>query len=174
MKYDVKYNEQTVRERIAATANALRKKGILTEDTVYLVMLNGGLWFATHLFDALGGVGNKVFMIKGHSYTGVERGEFLWDCLPDEQEVTCRKLVILDDICDSGATINIIYRFFKTKAERITFVTLLERTTRQIDADVELYSCIQDDSQDFFVGCGLDDNETSRFLPYVGVLQVEN
>lgn len=168
MKYKVKYSEQVVRESIARMADQLRQQGVLADDVVYLVMMNGGTWFASHLFDCLGDMENEVHWIKGHSYNGQERGELKWDYLP-KFNVQGKRLVVLDDICDSGATINAIYHYFQGAAAKITFVTLLQRANTQVEKGIDIYSCIMDDSEDFFVGCGLDDNDTGRMLPYVGV-----
>jgi len=168
MNYKVKYSEQYVRERIAQAAKQLRDKGILTDDTVYLIMMNGGIWFAMHLFDCLGDMNNAVYMIKGHSYSGQNRGELQWDYIP-EMHLEGKRVVVLDDICDSGATINAIYHYFHDQVASIHFVTLLQRANTQLEEEISLYSCIHDDSKDFFVGCGLDDNEMGRMLPYIGV-----
>lgn len=169
--YRIKYTESFVRERIAETAHRLQQEGILNDQVVYLVMLSGGIWFAQHLMDSLGTISNAIYYVKGHSYRGKERGEFVWDYLP-QMDIQGKQVVVLDDICDSGATTNALFHYLTdAKASRIEFVTLLQRATAQLDNGIRVHTCIMDDSKDFFVGCGLDDNDLCRNLPYVGVIE---
>ncbi len=167
--YEIKYSEQTVALAIKEMANRLKEDGVFTEDSVFLIMLGGGLWFATHLFDNWGRMNNEVYFLKGHSYNACNRQQFTWDYMPDV-DFTGRHLVVLDDICDSGATVRHIYDLLRDKAASVRFVTLLERMPSRLPQEIKLYSCIRDDSTDFFVGCGLDDNDKGRMLPYVGIV----
>lgn len=167
--YRIKYSQSFVQERIAATVRELTESGVINPNTVFLVMLNGGVWFASHLFDEIPDMLNEVYFIKGHSYQGATRGEFIWDLSP-EPGLQNRQVVVLDDICDSGHTTNAIYDALRPLTSQVSFLTLLRRTTCAIKPEVTLYSCIIDDSDDFFVGCGLDDYGAARMLPFVGVI----
>ena len=64
-----------------------------------------------------------------------------------------------------------LYHFLQPKAAKVSFFTLLKRSFAVVEDGIELYTCIEDDSHDFFVGCGLDDNGLYRMLPYVGVVK---
>lgn len=167
--YRIKYSQSQVKESIASTARDLIESGVINSQTVFLVMLNGGVWFASHLFDEIPDMLNEVYYIKGHSYSGTEHGELIWDIEPDSS-LQNRQIVVLDDICDSGNTTNAIYDALSSLTHDISFVTLLRRTTCVLNPKVRLYSCITDASDDFFVGCGLDDYNSGRMLPYVGVI----
>lgn len=168
--YRIKYTESVVRERIARTVASLREEGIISDQTLFLVMLNGGVWFASHLFDAIPDMMNEVEYIKGHSYSGQSHGELTWDLRPSVA-IQNRQVVVLDDICDSGNTTNTVYEALRGVAKDVCFVTLLRRTTAVLAEGVRVYSCIEDDSDDFFVGCGLDDFDKGRMLPFVGVVE---
>ncbi len=170
MSYPVKYSASFVRERIAQTVSELRATGVINDRVVFLVMLNGGVWFALHAFDCIPEMPNEVYMLKGHSYSGKQRGTFYWDYFPD-LNLKEREVLVLDDICDSGATVNTLYHFLQPKAAKVSFFTLLKRSFAVVEDGIELYTCIEDDSHDFFVGCGLDDNGLYRMLPYVGVVK---
>lgn len=168
--YRVKYSQSFVAEHIAATVRDLLEQGVINEQTVFLVMLNGGVWFAGHVFDNIPDMLNEVYFIKGHSYNGTSHGELVWDYMPSVN-LENRQVVVLDDICDSGNTTTAIYKALRPLTSQITFVTLLRRSTANLPEDICLHSCINDDSDDFFVGCGLDDYDHGRMLPFVGIVE---
>lgn len=168
--YRIKYSQSFVQERMVATVRDLMDQGVINDQVVYLVMLSGGVWFASHLFDHIPDMTNEVFYIKGHSYQGALRTELQWDYLP-KLDLANRQVVVLDDICDSGHTVNAIYEALRPQTQHIAFLTLLRRASSQVNPEIPVYSCIVDDSEDFFVGCGLDDYERSRMLPFVGVIE---
>lgn len=170
--YPIRYDAQTVSHHIDRTARALQEKGILTDETVYIVLMNGGCWFAMHLFDCLGDMHNTVYFVKAHSYHGTERGELSWDYLP-QMDLNGKPVVILDDICDSGETVEACYRYLNEnyRPDNVKVLTLLRRSTTRVSDAIELHSCIVDPTDSFFVGCGLDDNGEGRMLPYVGIVQ---
>lgn len=168
--YRIKYSQPFVREQITKTVRGLIENGTINEQTVFLVMLNGGVWFASHVFDNIPDMLNEVYFIKGHSYSGQSHGELVWDYLP-QMSLENRQVVVLDDICDSGNTTSAIYQALRPMTSRISFLTLLRRTSAKLAEDLELNSCIVDDSDDFFVGCGLDDYDRGRMLPFVGVVE---
>ncbi len=169
LNYKVKYTKEEVQHHIKQMVDCLVKEKILTDECVYIVMMNGGCWFAMHLFDYLGDMNNPVYFVHAHSYHGTERGALEWDYMP-KMDIEGKDVVVLDDICDSGATMEAMCSYLKEeRAPRsINVVTLLKRSESTIS--YPLHSCITDFTPDFFVGCGLDDNGYGRMLPFVGVV----
>ncbi|MCQ2348835.1 MAG: hypothetical protein MJZ65_06615 [Paludibacteraceae bacterium] len=168
MKYPVKYSKAHVAAAIRKMAHKLKNEQIVNDNTIYLVMLNGGVWFAMKLFEQMGNMDNEVYFIKGHSYDGTNRQTFTWDYMP-EIDLAGRDVVVIDDICDSGETLKQVYMQLKDQVHSVTMVTLMLRTPRALDAAIPLYTCIEDGSSKFFVGCGLDNRHHGRLLEYVGV-----
>ncbi len=171
MDYRVKYTASQVAAAISKAVSSLQAEGILAQDTVYIVLMNGGTWFASHVFDRLEEPHNEVYYVKLHSYEGTNSGTIHWDYLP-EMKLTGRNMVVLDDICDTGKTDAAFYQYLQTCSPRsVCFFTLLKRTTTRLPEEIPLYACIEDNSADFFVGCGLDDNAHGRLLPYIGIVE---
>lgn len=167
--YKCKYSRLRVALRIRQMARQINKDHLITPDTVFLVMLSGGVWFSSKLFDALGNLNHPVFYIKGHSYTNNQRGQFIWDIMPDI-ELKNKNVIVIDDICDSGETLLAIQQLLQAQeVSQLTAITLLKRCPSKIENQIPLYSCFHDHSKDYFVGCGLDDNGHSRLLRYIGV-----
>lgn len=88
-----------------------------------------------------------------------------------EQDVTGKNLLIVEDIIDSGNTLNKIKILFQDrKAKSVRICTLLDKPSRRVvNVDVDYVGCEIPD--EFVVGYGLDYIEQYRNLPYVGVLK---
>ncbi|PBB04902.1 MULTISPECIES: hypoxanthine phosphoribosyltransferase [Salimicrobium] len=90
-----------------------------------------------------------------------------------DTQVEGRDLLIIEDIIDSGRTLNYLVDLFKyRKANSIKIVTLLDKPAgryAQIKADTVGFEV----PDEFVVGYGLDYNEKYRNLPYIGVLKPE-
>ena len=167
MNYPVKYSPAEVSEAISRLQDEL--KPLLAENPVIVVVMNGGVFLSSRLLFSLS-VPVDLRYVKVTSYLGKQQGavSVADDSLGD---VSGRPVVVMDDICDSGTTVNRIHHLLLERgAASVQYFTLLKRAQAQTDEGVSLHYGIYDDSSDFFVGCGLDDNGVGRNLPFVGVL----
>ena len=90
-----------------------------------------------------------------------------------QQDITGREIVIVEDILDSGVTLNYLKNYLMVRRPAsITIATLMDKPARR-KADIYAdYSCFEIPDA-FVVGYGLDYNERYRNLPYIGVLKPE-
>ena len=89
------------------------------------------------------------------------------------QPIEGRHIIIVEDILDSGVTLNYLknYLLFRKPAS-VTIATLMDKPSRR-RADIYAdYSCFEVPDA-FVVGYGLDYNQRYRNLPYIGVLKKE-
>lgn len=89
------------------------------------------------------------------------------------EDIEGRHIIIVEDILDSGVTLNYLKNFLLVrKPASISIATLMDKPARR-KADVYAdYSCFEIPDA-FVVGYGLDYNERYRNLPYIGVLKHE-
>ncbi len=89
------------------------------------------------------------------------------------QDILGRHLILVEDILDSGVTLNYLKQYLTVrKPASIRIATLLDKPARR-KADIFAdYSCFEVPDA-FVVGYGLDYNETYRNLPYIGILKPE-
>ncbi|NLH01112.1 MAG: hypoxanthine phosphoribosyltransferase [Clostridiales bacterium] len=89
------------------------------------------------------------------------------------EDIAGRHVVIVEDILDSGVTLNYLCGYLKNrKPASITLVTLLDKPARRkspVKADFVGFEV----PDEFVVGYGLDYAEKYRNLPFVGVLKPE-
>jgi len=89
------------------------------------------------------------------------------------EDITGRHIVIVEDILDSGVTLNYLCGYLKNrKPASITLVTLLDKPARR-KAPVQAEFVGFQVPDEFVVGYGLDFAEKYRNLPFVGVLKPE-
>lgn len=84
-----------------------------------------------------------------------------------------RDVLIIEDIIDSGLTLNYLVELFHyRKAKTVKVVTLLDKPKgRKVDLKPDMAGFIVPD--EFVVGYGLDYAERYRNLPYIGILKPE-
>lgn len=90
-------------------------------------------------------------------------------------DIKGRHVVILEDIFDTGNSLDFVYNHLLSKEPAsLKICTLLDKPSRRnpkitLQADYVGFEV----PNEFVVGCGLDYNEYYRNLPYVGVLKPE-
>ena len=88
-------------------------------------------------------------------------------------DVEGRHLILVEDILDSGVTLNYLKNYLLVrKPASIKVATLLDKPARRKADIVADYFCF-DVPDAFVVGYGLDYNERYRNLPYIGILKPE-
>ncbi|WP_034551448.1 hypoxanthine phosphoribosyltransferase [Carnobacterium funditum] len=90
-----------------------------------------------------------------------------------DTNVEGKDLLIVEDIIDSGRTLNYLIEMFRyRKAKSIKIVTLLDKPEgRVIDMKADYVGFLV--PNEFVVGYGLDYDEKYRNLPYIGILKPE-
>lgn len=90
-----------------------------------------------------------------------------------EGSVTDRDVLIVEDIVDTGKTLEKVTEMFRAKgAKEIKIVTLLDKPARREKAiEADYVGFVVPD--EFVIGYGLDYNQKYRNLPYIGVIREE-
>ena len=89
------------------------------------------------------------------------------------EDIEGRHLILVEDILDSGITLNYLKNYLSVRRPAsIRVATLMDKPARR-KADIYAdYSCFEVPDA-FVVGYGLDYNENYRNLPYIGILKPE-
>lgn len=168
----VLFDAETIAGRNAELAREIAAAGYI--DLLVISVLKGSFVFAADLLRALhhAGLSPEVDFLSVSSYGAgtVSHGEItvLRDIGTD---VAGRDVLIIDDILESGSTIDFARNLILERgARRVGVVVLLDKPgkrKRQIDADHIAFVC-----PDFFVvGYGMDAAHAFRELPFVGVVE---
>ena len=166
------FDEKTILRRLDELAAQISADYHDRELTV-VAILNGSLIFMADLLRRIP-LPLKLDCLSVASYHGglQSSGEVIFRQVAPP-DVAGRHILLLDDILDSGATLNAIQERLETASPRSIRVCVLLRKikprTRVATADYVGF----DIADEFVVGYGLDYMERYRNLPYIGVLRKE-
>jgi hypoxanthine phosphoribosyltransferase len=164
------FDSATIEERIREIALSItNNKTHTNKDTpvVLICVLNGGFMFYAKLAEQLQHLDPECDFIKVKSYEGQERGG-LEILLHSSINVKDKDVYIVDDIYDSGVTMDSLKKYYTNKgASNVTIVTLIKRAINEINMPYGSYYGFQIHDE-WVVGFGLDDEEgKKRTLSYI-------
>lgn len=152
---------QNIIAEMADEMNALKPKNPL-----FIVVLNGSFLFAADLlkqldFDA------EVSFIKLQSYEGTQTTGTVTEVMGLQTDISNRTVVVLEDIIDTGITLEKIYTLLeKEKPKEIHIATLLFKASAY-QKELAIHYIGKEISNEFVVGYGLDYEELGRTLPQI-------
>jgi len=151
-----------IKERIAEIASALREE-YKDRKPVFLVILNGAFIFASDLMRAYG-EDCEVSFVKLSSYNGLRSTNKIKVDMGIQIDITNKDILIVEDIIDTGATLNKFLVDVKSRnPNSIKLVSLVVKPdAMKYDIPIDYFGF--NIPNDFVVGYGLDYNELGREL----------
>lgn len=134
-------------------------------------LLKGSVPFLAELMKHID-IEMEVDFMKVSSYSGVHSTGAVTITKDTSTPLVDRDVIIVEDIVDSGLTIQEIKNLLKDrKAKSIRVATLLDKPSGRTVPNLYPDYIGQEIPGKFVVGFGLDYDELYRNLPYVGVLK---
>lgn len=165
-------DEEKINKRIIEIAKQIENK-YKGEEVILVCVLKGAAYFAIELSKRI--ESNKVILdfVKIKSYEGTSTnssGNIRFD-LDINQNIENKNVIIIEDIIDTGLSLNYLYNYFKKKnPKKLEICVLLDKKERrEIDVDID-YTGFEIENK-FVLGYGLDYDEKYRNLPYVGYIE---
>ena len=168
----VLYSEEQIKARVQEMGDTLYEQ-FKGKDPLFLGVLKGSFIFMADIVRACQ-IKSDVEFIAVSSYQNATSSSGVVQITHDlQQDITGRDLIVIEDILDSGVTLNYLKNYLMVrKPASITIATLMDKPARR-KADIYAdYSCFEIPDA-FVVGYGLDYNERYRNLPYIGILKPE-
>lgn len=169
-KIDILFDDYTIKNRVKTLASFINEDYSDTSDIVLLCVLKGAINFFGELsllldFDA------EYEFVGLSSYEGeASTGNIqLTTKLPD---VKSKNVIIIEDIVDTGRSIEYLKNLIGADANDVKVCTLLDKPSRREVAIEPEYVAFQIENH-FVVGYGLDYNQKYRNLPYIGVARFD-
>ncbi len=142
-------------------------------DIVFLCVLTGSIFFFSELVRNLK---NDVLTeyIKVSSYKGTQTTENVKILKDISIDITNKVVFIVEDIIDTGLTLNKIISLFKERnPKELLICTLLDKPSKRL-VDIKIDFCGFVIPPEFVIGYGMDLDEKYRNKPYIGVLRGNN
>lgn len=163
-------SEEEIKARVQELGDQLYDQ-FKDKNPMFVGVLNGCFIFMADLVRAAQ-LKSEVEFIGLSSYKNATKSSGVVQITRDlQRDITGRDIIVVEDILDSGNTLNFLTEYLKTKgASSVTIATLLDKPARRekpITADYAGFEV----PDEFVVGYGLDYCQQYRNMPYIGVLK---
>jgi len=165
--------EQELQNGVARLGEEINKTFTDEDDPLLVCVLKGAFVFLADLTRQLD-MRHEVDFMEVSSYgAGTESTGIVRILLDLEQSIEGRHVLVVEDIVDSGRTLDYMVRNLRTRGPAsVRVCALLSKPSRR-EVDVQLDWVGFEVPNEFVVGYGLDYAEAYRNLPFIGVLKKE-
>lgn len=174
MENDVKkvlISSEQIAKRTREIANQI-DKDYAGHTPILVGLLKGSVPFMAELLKDVSIFCQTEYMVVS-SYQGTQSTGEIKIVKDIDVSIKDRDIIIVEDIVDTGITLNTIVKLLKHRGARsVEIACLLNKEARRV-APVDAKYIGFDIPDEFVIGFGLDYNEMYRNLPYVGVLKEE-
>lgn len=165
-------DEKQLQERIKEIADEI-SEDYHNEEIILICILKGAVYFAIDLSKNIKNENLIIDFMKVSSY-GINNRESTGNItfsLDVSQGIENKNVIIVEDIIDSGITLNYLYDYLKKqKPKSLKICVLLDKKERR-EKDVKIdYKGFEIENK-FVLGYGLDYDEKYRNLPYIGYVE---
>ena len=166
-------DEASLQKRIKDLAAQIEEDYREIDDLLLICVLKGAFIFLADLSRALRLPHQLDFMGVSSYGSGTESSGAVQILLDLKQDVAGKNLLIVEDIIDSGRTLDYMRRNLLARSPAsLRIVTLLDKSERR-EVDVEVDYTGFSIPNEFVVGYGLDFGEIYRNLPFIAILRPE-
>lgn len=161
-EFEVLIKSSEIQERVNAIAKEINSD-LKDEDVIFLGILNGAFMFASDLFKRIN-LDCQITFLKVASYQGTMSSGNVKRLIGINEDIKGKTVVILEDIVDSGHTLdNIIRQLIGYEPASIKTATLLFKP-KAYQKKIPVDYIGMEIPNDFIVGYGLDYNGYGRNL----------
>jgi len=162
-RFEVYLSAQAIEKRIDALAETINTD-YFGKKLLFISILNGSFMFTADLLKKIN-LPCEVSFVKVASYAGTDSSGTVKELIGLDREIAGYDVVIVEDIVDTGRTMDSICRSLKNKeAASLSICTLLDKPERrEVEVQVNYIGFSIPDR--FVVGYGLDLDGFGRNLP---------
>lgn len=162
---------EQIQEKVKAVADRINHD-LVGKKPIFVGVLNGAFMFAADLFRQITIEDSEITFVRLKSYAGTETTGKVKTITELNESVVDRTVVIIEDIVDSGYTMERMVHRLKEDlgAKEIYVCCLLSKPNALKVKDLKLDYVAMEIPNDFIVGYGLDYNEMGRNLPDIWVV----
>ena len=161
-KFSLSIPAEKIQEAVKTVAEEINRD-LADKNPLFICVLNGAFMFAGDLMKHVN-IPCEITFIKLSSYAGLYTTGEVKEVLGLSENVVDRNIVVVEDIVDTGITMEKIINSLKTKGTNdIKVVTFLQKPDA-LQRDIEIDYIAMKIPNDFIVGYGLDYDGYGRNL----------
>lgn len=175
MTFEPYIDRQTIAKRVRQLAQQINAdlQASGESNPLFICVLNGAFPFASDLFRAYDDDAQITF-VRLKSYDGTESTGNIRQMMGLQEDVTGRSVVIVEDIIDTGRTIQSLMSDLRGKgAKDVRVATLMYKPLSSVTGLRPDYVGFEIPSK-FILGYGMDLDEKARNLPDIYILAEQN
>jgi len=134
------------------------------EDVLFICVLNGSFMFTSELFKRINIVESEVTFLKLSSYEGTDTTGNVKELIGLNEPLKGRTLVVLEDIIDTGITIQKVVKLLEGQEPKSVKIATLLLKPEKFGNKMPIDYVGIEIPNDFIVGFGLDYNRKGRNL----------
>lgn len=161
-EFAISIPEEKIQEAVRNVAERI-SWDLAGKDPLFLVVLNGAFMFAADLMKSVN-IPSEITFIKLSSYQGTSTTGAVKEIFGLNESVEGRTVVIVEDIVDTGFTMQKIINSLKEKKAADIRVATFFLKPNSLQCDIELNYVAMEIPNDFIVGYGLDYDGYGRNL----------
>lgn len=164
-KFTLYISEEQIKARVKEVATQM-DNDLKDKNPLFLVILNGSFIFAADLLRDLN-FPCEITFVRVSSYEGTSTTGQVKQLLGLKENVEGRTVVIVEDIIESGYTMQEILRILDEKHPKEVLITSLFMKPGCLRVPIDVHYRCFDIEDNFIVGYGLDYNQEGRNLPHI-------
>jgi len=154
---------EKIRSVVEEMADKMNEE-LADKNPLFLCILNGSFMFASELFKRINFIEAEISFVKLASYQGDSTTGKVKQLIGLNEKIEGRTVVVLEDIVDTGITINNIQEQLAKMNPKEVLVASLLLKPDALQKEVELKYVGMEIPNDFIVGYGLDYDGYGRNL----------
>ncbi len=169
---EILYTEQDIKEKVKELGEQI-SSDYKDKNPILISILKGGVVFLADIIRALD-IPIEIDFMGVASYGNSTKSSGVVQITKDcNIDISDRHVLIIEDIVDTGLSLNYILRYLQGKNPLSLRICVLMDKVDAHELDIEMSYRAFDVPNEFIVGYGLDYDEKYRNLPYIGILKKE-
>lgn len=164
-QFSVSIPEEKIKKRVAQVAAQI-SDDLKDQHPLFLAVLNGSFVFAA---DLMRGITTpcEISFVRMASYEGTSSTGAVKQLIGLKEDIKDRTVVIVEDIIDSGLTMQHLLNLLVEKQPRAIHIAALLVKPGNLQVKLDIPYCCFKIPNDFIVGYGLDYDGEGRNLPSI-------
>lgn len=163
--FTLSISEEEILKEVSRVASEINTK-LTGKDPIFISVLNGSFMFTSDLMKRIT-IPCEISFVKLASYQGVASTGEIKEIVGITEDLKDRTVVIVEDIVDTGLTMQRLLESIGTRAPREVFIASLLLKPEKLQVDVDVDFVAMKIPNDFIVGYGLDYDGYGRNYPNI-------